>query len=102
MGWCWNGIRNKPCSFYISAENKKKPTIASGLKGWRRPTLPGFTLVPSALSGLTSEFGKGSGVLARCGHLRLVDGGFVCHRYNVINGWEYTAVGRVYSKKTLG
>ncbi len=33
-----------------------------GFKGWRRPTLPDFTPVPSALSGLTSEFGKGSGV----------------------------------------
>ena len=40
------------------------PGRAFGYKKWQRPTLPGVTQVPSALSGLTSLFGMGRGAPA--------------------------------------
>jgi hypothetical protein len=39
-----------------------------GARGWRRPTLPPFGAVPSALAGLTSLFGMGRGEPYRNGH----------------------------------
>jgi hypothetical protein len=44
------------------------------LKTWRRPTLPHFTAVPSALGGLTSLFGMGRGEHPRHSHHRCLDG----------------------------
>ena len=45
--------------------NKQHPLI---IKNWQRLTLPHFTVVPSALVGLTSLFGKGRGGPHRHSH----------------------------------
>jgi hypothetical protein len=52
--------------------NKKKPSMTRRLlkKGRQRLTLPGFILVPSALTGLTSLFGMGRGDPRRYSHLK--------------------------------
>ena len=58
----------------LECSKTKKPLIAQRLliKGRQRLTLPGFILVPSALTGLTSLFGMGRGDPRRYSHLKIL------------------------------
>ena|GEM_PF-2309000 len=50
-------------------DKNKSPMFSHGaFKNWQRHTLPGVTLVPSALLGLTSLFGMGRGDPQRNNH----------------------------------
>lgn len=52
-------------------------------KNWRRPTLP-LVAVPSALEGLTSVFGMGTGEPLRYSHPKYIDGK-VCHKEQTLS-----------------
>ena len=66
--------RQQPVASSQKPEAKKKPRVSTRLviKDRQRLTLPGFTLVPSALTGLTALFGMGRGDPRRYSHLKIL------------------------------